>query len=173
MRIVLDCDDVLYMTNETALDKMNREYGTDFSMEDIYKWGEIGSMIDRRLEYFSDASFIGSVPLYPDAESFVNTLLKQGHEVFLCSSVSFSCAEARVESIKRNFLAIKEENIMIAGRKDLLLCDYMLDDRIENIIMSKAKSPIIFEKPWNRSYHGCHGEMVHDYGSFLSMLGLS
>ena len=77
MRIVLDCDDVLYMTNETALDKMNREYGTDFSMEDIYKWGEIGSMIDRRLEYFSDASFIGSVPLYPDAESFVNTLLKQ------------------------------------------------------------------------------------------------
>lgn len=38
MRIVLDCDDVLYMTNETALDKMNREYGTDFSMEDIYKW---------------------------------------------------------------------------------------------------------------------------------------
>ena len=62
---------------------------------------------------------------------------------------------------------------MIAGRKDLLLCDYMLDDRIENIIMSKAKSPIIFEKPWNRSYLGCHGEMVHDYGSFLSMLGLS
>ena len=170
--VVLDCDDVLYMTNEAALQRLNEEYGSGYSLEDITKWGSIGSLIDERLKYFSDSSFMESIPLYPEAEEFVKTLLDNDCEVFFCTSIEFSCTEARVRSLMRNFPQIKTDHIIIGKRKDLLACDYMLDDRIHNIETSRAEYPVLFDKPWNRSYRGCHGKKINDYQSFLSLLGI-
>ena len=41
LKIILDCDDVLYRTNESALERLNEEQETSYGLEDITKWGEL------------------------------------------------------------------------------------------------------------------------------------
>ena len=44
-KIILDCDDVLFNTNEVALEHQNKKYGTSYSIEDLSKWGLTGNEI--------------------------------------------------------------------------------------------------------------------------------
>lgn len=149
LRIILDCDDVLYRTNEAALERLNKEHGTSYVLDNITKWGAISPELDRRMKYFQEPEFIQDVPVYEGAVDFVSTL--SGFcKVILATSVDKRCAQARVHAILRDFPMIREENIYICDTKSHLRGDIMLDDGYHNIKCSAARIPVLFERPWNR-----------------------
>ena len=76
LKIILDCDDVLYQTNEAALERLNEELGTSYGLEDITKWGTISRELDCRLEYFQDPEFIWGLPVYDGASEFIASIRK-------------------------------------------------------------------------------------------------
>ena len=148
MKFIIDCDDVLYQTNETAINRLNSETGSAFSLNDITKWGMISPVLDRRLHYFSDPEFVYKIPQYANAHEFIKTLIGLG-KVVLATSVPKCCANARYRAIKRDFPFVNEEDITICNRKDNLMGDMMLDDGYHNIRHSCTKLPVLFKKPWN------------------------
>ena len=67
LRIILDCDDVLYQTNEAALKRLNEKLGTAYTLGNITKWGKISPDLDYRMEYFQNPDFIQDLPVYDGA----------------------------------------------------------------------------------------------------------
>lgn len=170
MRIILDCDDVLFQCNQSAVDRLNQMKGTKYSLEDVETWGKMGNELDERLEFFKDPDFIRSLPIYPEAKEFVRELSKRA-EVFFATSVEAACAGARVESMIKHFPEINPGNILIGTRKDILSADFLLDDGFHNICNAQVKYPVLFRRPWNRSVSG--RLTVSSYKEFLALIDLT
>ena len=169
LKVVLDCDDVLYTCNQEAINKLNNEYSTNFKKEDISSWGLMNNELDYRMKYFSDPEFIGKLSLYPGAKEFVRALSKIA-EIFICTNVKPDCAGVRIASIINNFPEIDPGNILIGGRKDLLHADVLLDDAVHNLTGANVTYPVLFRQPWNRETTGLIS--VSSYGEFLSFINM-
>ena len=168
-RVILDCDDVLFDCNNTGVQLVNKAYGTNFTIYDIRNWGPTGGLIDKRLEYFSDPTFISNLPPYAGAKEFVSKLSRKA-EVFIMTNVQPSCASVRFESIVRNFPEINPSNIIIGGRKDLVYADMMLDDAYHNLENSLVTHPVLFQRPWNYGKAGVLS--VNGYDEFLQLVDI-
>ena len=168
-KVLLDCDDVLFMCNQTAVELLNKEHSLNFKLSDITRWGPLGNALDDRLEYFKDPEFVENLPLYPGAQEFVHELAKKA-EVIIATNVPPECAGARVNAIIRNFPEIKPSNILIGGRKDLLSADMMLDDAPQNLAAANVEYPVLFRQPWNYGRTGLLS--VSTYQEFLLLVDM-
>lgn len=169
LKVILDCDDVLFMCNQRAVERLNLVNDTHYSINDINRWGILGNKLDERLMYFSEPSFMGSLPLYPGAKEFVSELSKKA-EVVIATNVQPECAGARVNAIIRNFPDIKPSNILIGARKDLLKADIMLDDAPQNLEAANVEYPVLFRQPWNYGKTGLFS--VSSYHEFLTLVDM-
>ena len=148
LKIVLDCDDVLYECNNEGIKKLNEKYGSEYKLSDIKEWGLTGTLLDKRLEFYDDPKFIRDLPLIEGAKDFVRKLSEKA-ELFICTAVQPNCASERLASIIENFPEIKVSNIMIGGRKDMISADMMLDDCILNLEKANVTYPVLMQRPWN------------------------
>lgn len=169
IKVVLDCDDVLFKCNSTAVEKLNKEIKSTYKIEDIDKWGILNNDLDKRLQYFADPEFIGNLPLYEGAQSFVKKLCKIA-EVCICTNVQPQCAGVRINAIIKAFPEINPANILIGGRKDMLKADIMLDDCMANLEKGNCSYPVLMRRPWNKSETGVLS--VSNYDSFLQLVNM-
>lgn len=168
-RVVIDCDDVLFDCNGYAVTRLNKEEGCSFKKEDITAWGELDSVLDKRLQYFHDPAFVREMPVFPGAKEFIAELGKRA-EIFVATSVAAECAGERVSAIIQNFPEIKPGNILIGGRKDMLKADMMLDDCPEHIQNAEVTYPVLFRQPWNLYVSGVIS--VTTYLEFLTLVDM-
>lgn len=166
MRVILDFDDVLNQCNATAIQEINRRYGTDYCLSDIHEWGPVGTDLDKRIHLFKDPDFMRSIPLQEGAVEFVSELMKEC-EVFIATGVNLECAGVRVEEIIQNF-PIPPENILIGQRKDILYADVILDDGYHNLKNSNVRFPVLWDRPWNERFTGL--PRVKSYAEFLAFI---
>lgn len=164
----VDVDDVLASCNEYALQILNDKFGTNFKLHDLTSWGNDGLEINKRIEFFCSPEFVRSQPVYPGAKEFIDSLIEMGVEVFFVTSVPSSVYHARVEWIKEHFPSVPEKNIVMAGRKDIVKLDVLIDDAPHNILNSIAKYPILFRRPWNAKVTGLLS--VTSYDEALNMI---
>ena len=167
LRIILDCDDVLYQTNEAALKRLNEKLGTAYTLGNITKWGNISPDLDYRMEYFQNPDFIQDLPVYDGASEFIACLMKFG-DVILATSVSPRCATARLDAIRRDFPMVNPGNVLICNEKSHIAGDFMLDDGYHNVVCSAAKVPVLYEKPWNRD--AGYKASVSSYQEFINLI---
>ena len=163
----IDADDVLLKFNEPLLEKANKKFGTNYSLEDIKAWGPTGiSEIDARFE-FADAEFYRTQPEYPGAREFVK-YLSQRFEVIVATAVAPEFAGLRIQRLIELFPELNKENILITSRKDLVSLDYLFDDGSHNILDSNAKNPIMLRRPWNNHISGLLS--VNNYDECISLI---
>lgn len=167
MRIILDCDDVLFRCNETSLELLNAELKTDYELSDITAWGTLNNDLDKRIKYFNMPEFVRRLQPYDDAKEFVKKLSEIA-EIFICTTVPVNCLTARVESILEHFPEIPRDNIFLSGRKDILNADIILDDNPKNLIESNCKYPVLMQRPWN--YNSSGFISVSTYEAFLELV---
>ncbi len=167
--VILDADDTLYQCNNKAIELLNAERGTSYTIYDIKKWGMTGGLIDERLKYFNDPDFISSLRPINGAQEFVKKLSTIA-EILICTDVKPQCAGSRFYSIIRDFPEIPPKNIIIGGRKDLLVADMSLDDGIHNLENSRVDYPVLFQQPWNYGNTGMLS--VAGYDEFLELVKL-
>lgn len=167
LKIILDYDDVLVDCNAYAIERLNKEIGSKYTLYDITAWGLLHSDIDKRLAYYSDPEFIRNIPLMEGAVEFVKALMEIS-ELFIMTSVEPSCAGARVEHIMENFPDIMPSNILIGNRKDMMNADICLDDGFHNLENSNVTYPVLFQRPWNFGKNGVLS--VNGYDEFVQLV---
>ena len=148
--IALDCDDVLLECNALAVEMLNAETGSNYTINDITKWNGNGG-VDARAKYFRDPEFFRRQKAFPGARQFVRALIDRGCDVIFLTAVYEEGTSHRISTLKREFPDVPEKNIMIGSRKDICHVDILVDDAPHNIFDSNAKFPILFRQPWN-----CH-----------------
>jgi 5'(3')-deoxyribonucleotidase len=166
LQIILDCDDVLTLTSQKVIDLVNRDYGTNYTIENATSWGFKNIQKDlpqaNILGYFYQKGFFGSVERIPEAKRYVLKLLDEGHDLLIATDVPKEGCFDRAAWLEEFFPEIVG-NLIICRRKDVLKADIMFDDGIHNIRSSICDYPILFEKPWNRS--------CPDFDSFVHVTG--
>ena len=156
LTIALDWDNVLAPCTELACQKMTQR-GTPVSVEDVtlYSFANFHKeLADGLMAIFKEPDFFDSQVLYPGAAEMVEELLAAGHEVVIASAMPPEQMGIRGKQICSLLPGIKESNVMLGSRKDLLHVDFLLDDADYNITSSPAKYPVLFTRPWNKSMEG-------------------
>ena len=156
LTIALDWDNVLAPCTELACQKMTQR-GTPVSVEDVtlYSFANFPKeLADGLMAIFKEPDFFDSQVLYPGAAEMVEELLAAGHEVVIASAMPPEQMGIRGKQICSLLPGVKESNVMLGSRKDLLHVDFLLDDADYNITSSPAKYPVLFTRPWNKSMEG-------------------
>ena len=171
LRVGLDVDDILYVCNAYALERLNQKYNIDppYTIYDIRGWGESGTRMDERIAYFSDPEFVKNQPIYEGAKEFVHRLATRA-EVFFVTAVPPACMSARAMRLVEDFPEIPPENILIGTRKDMVSLDILLDDGAHNITRTPATYPVLFRRPWNTHLSGLLS--VNSYDDFLHLVDM-
>ena len=167
LKIILDCDDVLYSTNELALERLNEELGTSYELDDITKWGTISRELDCRLEYFKVPEFIRKLTVYDRTSEFLANLMDFS-DVVLATSVPPCYVTARLNAIRRDFPMMNPKNDLICNDKSNISGDFMQDDGYHNVVRFAAKVPVLYEKPWNRD--AGYRASVSSYQDFTNLI---
>lgn len=149
----VDYDGVVGYCEQYALDHINEEHGTNYSVNDIPRYGKTGNpIIDRKFELYGNPEFVKSQPVIPGAKEFITELQKRCKVVFL-TAVNENCLTERSKAIQEQF-GIEARDIILTSRKDLCVGKFLLDDYSENIRKSKCEYPILFRRPWNQEVSG-------------------
>lgn len=169
LRIGLDYDDVLAYCNQYALEIINKDRGTNYTINDIKGWNQEDDTLKDRLKLFRDPDFVLKQPLMPGAKDFIKKL-SQKTEVFITSAVEPECMSARAMRIIEDFPSIKPENIILGASKGIYDLDMILDDGQHNFLNSQATYPVLMRQPWNQSLSGVLS--VNNYDDFLHLVDL-
>lgn len=169
LKIGFDCDDVLFVCNQFALDKFNEKNGTHYCIEDIKGWCQEDATFEFRKQCYKDPDFVYAQPLFPGAKEFMKKICKIA-DVYITTAVPPECMTARAMRINEEFPWIKDDHIILGASKDLYNLDIILDDGSHNIKSSIAKYPVLMRRPWNADLSGVLA--VNGYDDFLHLVHL-
>ncbi|NLZ69680.1 MAG: guanylate kinase [Spirochaetales bacterium] len=166
--IGIDCDDVLFRSNEYIIEKAQEEYGFDppLTIEELVSWGKTGTRTDIIFKYYEDENFYNEQPLYESAQEFIKTLSKKANIYFITATPP-EMMSFRAKRLVELFPEVPKENIIMTGRKDKVNVDMLLDDSPQNILDSEAKYPVLFRRPWNSNLSGLIA--VNSFDDFLKL----
>lgn len=165
----LDIDDLLMECTSYAIRLANEKYQFDPPMT-IYEketWGKMGKRIDTIYQYFNDADFYRTQPVYKGAKEFVRKL-SQMTEVYVSTAVPPEFMGIRAQRIMEEFPEIPADHIYMGSSKDKIHVDILFDDAMHNILASNAKYPILMRRPWNQEATGIMA--VNNYDEFLKLV---
>lgn len=149
-RVIVDCDDVLFDCNGFAIRILNQKLNTDYTINDLFKWGKLGNDLDLRLSLFDDPRFVEAQPAYPGAAAFLRCLSSYA-EIIIASSVPEHCQQVRRSRIETLFPFVS--TVIITQDKSWIQGDYMIDDSVMHLNSNSYCEPILFSRPWNTECH--------------------
>lgn len=154
MTILVDIDSTITNFSETLLCCLNDTYDTKYNYNDItsYNWFEktfAKPWLPTEYEFFWD-----DVEVNPASISTIESWVKQGHQVYLCTASHFNGMLGY--KIKRtlkpfNPKLINERNIIIAQDKSAIMGDVMIDDCVDNLTNFEGVR-ICYTQPWNQNF---------------------
>ena len=165
----LDIDDLLMECTSYAIRLANEKYHFDPPMTLYEKdsWGPRGTRVDAIYDYFRDAEFYRTQPVYPGAKEFVRKL-SQITEVYISTAIPPEFMGIRAQRIREEFPEIPADHIYMGAKKDKIHVDILFDDAMHNILSSSARYPILMRRPWNQEATGMLA--VNTYDEFLKVV---
>lgn len=175
MRIIVDQDDTLALTNRRWLDLYNRDWDDDLSLEDIKGWNwhywvkpECGKRI---YEYLNMPGFFVDIEPMPYALEVMHELCEMGHDLVVATATPKISDIAYTEKrrwFRNNLPFLPEENFISIHRKGLLRGDVLFDDGAHNTTSWPGVS-VIMDRPWNRG-ESCAHYRVFDWPQFFDLI---
>jgi len=156
MKIIgVDVDDVVLELVSAWLHQYNCDYDDSLSESDIKSW-DIGSYTkigNKMYDYLKDPALYGKV--FPVGNSWLGTkvLRNMGYRLIFVTSSSIQQSGVKYNLLYNGGFVNRREDYFEATDKSLIKCDYLVDDRIENVESAYAQG-IIYTRAWNTSLQG-------------------
>lgn len=153
-RIITDFDDVLTNMVQKLVKVYNDESGDNISIDAITSWNIEDFVLpewkDKIRDYFNRPGWFRDVCPREDAIEVTKKIIEDGDELFIASAyVAVSCND-KYEYLKEFFPFINSRNLIFINHKHLIDADYLIDDGEHNLL-EFVGTPIVFDKPWNKS----------------------
>jgi 5'(3')-deoxyribonucleotidase len=150
--VASDVDDTLAGLVPHWLERYNYDWDDNLTIDKITEWNMIpfvkkscGSKI---YDYLNDPTLYDGVKPVPLSLAGVNSLRSMGHRVIFVTSATIA-HQGRKAQWLMDFGYLNTMNDYIAcSDKSLIKCDFLIDDRIENVLNTTAVG-ILFSRPWN------------------------
>ena len=84
------------------------------------------------------------------AKEGIQTLLTQGHEIYIVTSAHPDMIKWKAEWLQRELPEIPWSHVIVANNKSLIKGDILVDDGLHNLYEG-SYIKVLFDKPWNRN----------------------
>lgn len=160
VKVCLDVDNVCCNTVDAVLSFINeripniklsvedlKSYWIEDSLPDEYKW--IVPLAFERKEVWQNVKMIEG------AAKNIQKLYNEGFEIFFATATTAENFVKKIKFLTRELpfmppAYIKKHSISIK-EKQLLNCDFLVDDCLENLTGDRSYISICFDYPWNQS----------------------
>lgn len=158
MKIGVDIDNVICTTSEAVIEYLNERLPITLSLDDINEyWME--KSIPEQYRWAVDLAFHDSamwkkVKMIEGAAKGIETLYKEGEEIFFVTSTTPDNLKKKIKFLKRNLPFLSgsyiNDHMITIKQKTLLNLDIMIDDYLNNLIGERSYYSICLAYPWNR-----------------------
>lgn len=160
MKILIDCDDVIWDLITPWLEKYNHTYNDTLTVSQITDW-DITKFVKpecgRKIYNLLDNYIYDSVIEIPHAKETIDWLRTKGHNIFFVTS-GFHFRKAAF-LVKHGFSLAKHtlyaDDIIFCRDKSMINGDAIIDDRMKNLTGHRIK--LLYQRPWNKSEPPTHG----------------
>lgn len=150
----VDVDDVCLNLVSSWLEKYNRFCNDSVKKEDIKSW-DIASYVKKCTPevFYSmlDSGLYSRMSSLDGALQGVNFLRERYRVIFVTSNFG-DVGRAKFDRLNVLGFNINKRDFIEASDKSLIVCDYLLDDNVDNVV-SAFGFGIIFTQPWNENWN--------------------
>lgn len=156
--ICIDIDNIICNTTQCVIDKINNIYGTSYTISDIKEYSIESLLPDDKkhivAEIFEDKTMWKNIELIPHVVEVVRNLYDRGYKILFATATTSTNFNPKIRFLKRNFPFIDcEKNTICVKNKQILNCDYLIDDSPQQLINGNYKG-IALKYPWNENIDG-------------------
>ena len=153
MRICVDVDDILCNLVSTGVKLYNAKMNKNIALSDITSF-HLHECLDCKdadgiVEIFNSNDIYNHLKPIPDSQWGLETLVNQGHHVFLATATPYRSFANKVEWVCEHFTCITPQDIVCIQDKSVINCDIMVDDKLDNLTKNLCER-IVLDYPWNR-----------------------
>lgn len=153
--IALDFDDVVGDLVKTWLELYNRDHNDSLKEEDIKDWniGSYTKIGNEMYDYLKNPTLYDSVLPVTGASWGISKLRQFGFRIVFVTNSVLEQSGNKYRWLEKYNLISERRDYVEAADKSLILCDWLIDDNIENVVKFKGDG-IIFTREWNTSLKG-------------------
>lgn len=138
----------------TGIKLYNAEMGKNIALDDITSF-HLHECLDPQdadmiLNIFEGQTIYNYLSPIQDAQWGLETLIKQGHRVFLATATPYRGFANKVDWVCKHFTCVTPHDIICIQDKSILNCDVMVDDKLDNLTKSVCER-VVLNYPWNIS----------------------
>nr|DAG27807.1 MAG TPA: 5'(3')-deoxyribonucleotidase [Caudoviricetes sp.] len=175
--ILCDYDSVLNDMLITWINWLNNKHGTQVSVNEVCNWDmtKVFPTLSKEeiFEPLYNEYFWLNVPV---SNNYIDVIkeMKKDNIVYIVTDSDYRTIKAKMEdSILNHFgNVLKASDIIFTSHKDIIKCDYIIDDYEENIKNSDGIR-ILIDKPYNRncplSYYDVRVKNISEAWDFIKL----
>ncbi len=142
LRICIDMDDTIEYLLPAWLRWLNSKYNLDVQIIDITEWDMTKFFptltVDQICEPLRTPEFWDTVTPMSDAIKYIPMLMEEGHDIYICTSTYYKTAPEKFDRcLFKYFPFIDKKKVIITYNKQMIDCDILVDDYINNLIGGK------------------------------------
>jgi 5'(3')-deoxyribonucleotidase len=154
MIIMCDIDGVLNNLIEKTLELYNSRSDRNIQISDIttYNFFDCLSHEDAQgiMSLFKEKTLWDSLKPLPGSQNAIKQLIKKGHQIYLATATDPINFSWKIDWLKQYFSFIPSDNVIRIMNKNLLKCDVLIDDSLDNLT-NVSCDRIALDYPWNQS----------------------
>lgn len=155
IKIGIDLDDTFWDLLVAWINRYNQNADDNLKPSDIRTWDIKRYVKDGYTNYLfsilEDPSFWKTVNPKPRSVYFMQKLLEEHHELYIVTATASQTAYMKMMRFFELCPFMKEEQIILTGKKQLIDVDVLVDDYPKNLIGGKYKK-LLFDAPHNWDY---------------------
>ena len=149
-------DDVLVDLLPCWVKTLNNRYGLSVKVENINEWDmtkHFPTLCPKQIfEVLGEVDFWNTVTPRADAVEGLKSLIDAGYKVYVCTATHYKNLKIKLDNcLLKHFPFLTYKDIIMSHTKQMISCDYIIDDYPENIVGHQAVS-FLMNAPHNR---GC------------------
>lgn len=168
LKIGIDLDDTFWDLLVAWMQRYNQLSGDNLEASDIRAWDVAQLVKDgwskKVYQILEESELWEIVKPKPDSISIMKRLIKDGHEIYLVTATPYQTAHMKMRRFFELCPFMKEEQIIIAYKKQLIDVDILVDDYPGNLIGGNYHK-LLFDAPHNWDYdeHLINAKRCHDW----------
>jgi 5'(3')-deoxyribonucleotidase len=148
-------DDTLTYFVKPLVEWHNKKYGFNIDPETVTDWNLELFFPDLTLyEIFEPMwheEFWKTVKPRDNSNYWLKKLIDDGHDVYVCTNTHYKVATMKMETVLfKYFPYLTNKNLIIMKNKQMIRCDYLIDDGAHNIV--GPYKGLLMDMPHNRKF---------------------
>lgn len=168
--ILCDQDDVLARYCKRVMEKYNKKFNTNHTVDELDDWEAVKKFGDDMMEIMCEPSiYLELEPIIDGINTLKHLIESDMFDVYIVTAAHASGCENKYHWIKEHMDFFNTDHIIYAKKKGLIMGDLLIDDAIHNVVdftKLPGRDALLVDMPHNQKFvDNDHVKRVKDWNT--------